>query len=83
MLAKEIDKTDHTIMCEIQGLFLASGKIGAQNSIAAWVCLWTLIFVYRDHMIHISAFDRSPHHGMTLKNRGLQPYYGRILLRFS
>jgi hypothetical protein len=83
MLAKEIVKTELATMCEIEGLFFASGKIGAKNSIAAWVCLWTLIFVYRDHMIHISAFTFSPYHGMILGTRGLLPYYGRILLRFS
>ena len=66
MLAKEIDKTEHAILPEIQELFLESGKIGVQSSIAAWTCLWTLIFVYRDHIIHISAFNFSAYRGMTL-----------------
>jgi hypothetical protein len=82
MLANEIVEIERTTMSEIETLFLTSGKIGAKNSIAAWVCLWTLIFIYRDHMIHISAFDSSPYRGMTLGTRSFLPY-GRILLILS
>jgi hypothetical protein len=66
MLAEEIVETEKMILPEMERLFLASAQIKAPNSIAAWVCLWTLIFVYRDHMMHISAFNFG-HHGTILR----------------
>jgi len=58
-ISQDFEKLEPLMLTEVDKLVSRLAQIGRQHLIAVRVCLWNLIFAYRDHMIHIHAFSYS------------------------
>jgi hypothetical protein len=56
IISKEIVTVEVEVLAQIDKLVFGSETIGRQNPLVIWVCLWTLILSYKDHMVYTDAF---------------------------
>jgi hypothetical protein len=52
IISKEILQLEIAILSEIDSLVYTSSNISRQDPLAFWICLWTLIFCYKSHVIY-------------------------------
>jgi len=56
IISKAIFEVEASVLAEIDKLVYDSEGIGRRNPLALWVCLWTLILSYKDHMVFSQAY---------------------------
>jgi hypothetical protein len=56
IISKELVVVEVEVLAQIDKIVFGSETIGRQNPLAIWVCLWTLILSYKDHMVYTRAF---------------------------
>lgn len=50
-ISKDVVKLELEVLFEMDKLLFGAETIGRQNPIGLWLCLWTLILTYKEHMI--------------------------------
>jgi len=56
IISKELVKVEIAVLSEVDKLVYGSETIGRQSPLAMWVCLWTLILSYKEHMVYANAY---------------------------
>lgn len=64
LVCKELRSVETQVFSALDNLVYDQVNIGRENPLAVWACLWTLLFIYKDHMIYtrstLPEYDISP-----------------------
>jgi hypothetical protein len=55
LISRQIVQPEAEILSEIDRLVSSSDKIGRDKPIAFWVCLWTMLLSYKNHILYHKA----------------------------
>ncbi|KAH6678188.1 hypothetical protein B0J14DRAFT_316756 [Halenospora varia] len=61
-ISKDVVKLELEVLFEMDKLLFGAETIGRQNPIGLWLCLWTLILTYKEHMIMTSNWKETDYH---------------------
>ncbi|KAF4628762.1 hypothetical protein G7Y89_g9391 [Cudoniella acicularis] len=56
IIAQDIIKLELLMLSEMDRVLYGAGGIGRGNALAMWLCLWALVFAYKEHMIMMSCW---------------------------
>jgi hypothetical protein len=60
IISKVVTQLETSILSEIDRLVYTSMNIPREEPLAFWICLWTLIFSYKSHVIYAKAIEENP-----------------------
>lgn len=64
LVCKELRSMETQVFSALDNLVYDQVNIGRENPLAVWACLWTLLFIYKDHMTYtrstLPEYDISP-----------------------
>ncbi|PVH78343.1 hypothetical protein DL98DRAFT_656220 [Cadophora sp. DSE1049] len=64
LVCEELRSVETQVCSALDRLVYDQVNIGRQNPLAVWACLWTLLFIYKNHMIYtrstLPEYDISP-----------------------
>jgi hypothetical protein len=69
-IGQEVMELEAEILTELDRILYGSDTIGKRNPLACWMCIWTLVLAYREHMAYLLQ------HHIQLDPAGLAPLFG-------